>query len=349
MFELCDKLIGLVPYEPGNGDYLVRLDANESFIRPPDSIKQEITNSVENIAFNRYPDSAAAQLCAAFADYYGVNMSNVTAGNGSDELLFIIASCFTQAGDTIVTAAPDFSMYKFYAHLAECKCIEYQKQDLEIDINELIGTVNRENARLLFFSNPCNPTGILLNKAQVKQIINSVNALVVLDEAYMDFSDETLIDEVCSYDNVILLRTMSKAVGMAAVRLGFAVANDKITKALKAAKSPYNINSISNAVGSVIYKNAEYLRECKARIIKSRDELYSAVLPICEKRGWRMKRTDANFLFLIIKDSKKVFEYLKSKGILVRDFGGALRITTGSKDENSTLIKALEEIEYEKS
>ena len=344
MFELCEKLKGLTPYEPGDGDYSVRLDANESFITPPEDLKNKILQAVRMVAFNRYPDSKASELCAAFAGYYGVKAQNVTAGNGSDELLFIIASCFTQAGDTVVTAAPDFSMYKFYAHLAQCRCVEYKKQDLQINPEEFIDTVKRENAKVIFFSNPCNPTGIALDKEQVKKIINSVDALVVLDEAYMDFGDASLINEVTNFDNVILLRTMSKAVGMAAVRLGFAVANDTLTKALKAAKSPYNINSLSAAAGRVIYENGQYIDECKEKIKALRDELYNAVLPLCEKNGWRLKRPDANFLFLEMSDSVKVFEYLKTKGILVRDFGNALRITVGGIKENRTLVKALEEI-----
>lgn len=342
-FELNQKLREIKPYDPGTGEYPVRLDANESYISMPDDIREQICEAVRSIAFNRYPDPTAAKLCAAFADYYGIDPAFVTAANGSDELLYIISTCFTSNGDTVVTTAPDFSMYSFYSYLAECRQVVYNKRELEISAKGIIDLCNKNDAKLLIFSNPCNPTGRGLDRDEVRLILNKVNCLVVLDEAYMDFWDQSLIDEIQNYPNAILLKTMSKAIGCAALRLGFAVANETITTAIRAAKSPYNVNSVSQAAGEIILKQRELLTRSTADIIMQKVQLYCDILPICDKHGWTIKPSFTNFIFVEMSDSTSVYEFLKSKGIVVRNFATALRITAGSADENAALISALKE------
>lgn len=161
----------------------------------------------------------------------------------------------------MLCVAPDFSMYKFYSSICEVECDTFIKSDdLSIDTDALIEKVNRDNIKLLLFSNPCNPTGQGMTAEDARRLVTSVNALVILDEAYMDFWDQSLINEVEKYSNLIIFRTASKAVGSAALRLGFAVANETISRAVKAVKSPYNVNTFSQVVGSIIYKNKDYLK-----------------------------------------------------------------------------------------
>lgn len=152
-------------------------------------------------------------------------------------------------------------MYKFYSSICEVECDTFIKSDdLSIDTDALIEKVNRDNIKLLLFSNPCNPTGQGMTAEDARRLVTGVNALVILDEAYMDFWDQSLINEVEKYSNLIIFRTASKAVGSAALRLGFAVANETISRAVKAVKSPYNVNTFSQVVGSIIYKNKDYLK-----------------------------------------------------------------------------------------
>lgn len=166
-----------------------------------------------------------------------------------------------EKGDRMLCVAPDFSMYKFYSSICEVECDTFIKSDdLSIDTDALIEKVNRDNIKLLLFSNPCNPTGQGMTAEDARRLVTSVNALVILDEAYMDFWDQSLINEVEKYSNLIIFRTASKAVGSAALRLGFAVANETISRAVKAVKSPYNVNTFSQVVGSIIYKNKDYLK-----------------------------------------------------------------------------------------
>ena len=181
-YKLNKKIVELEPYEPINGTYDVRLDANECPYNYPDEIKQEIKNVIDNIDFNRYPDPLATDVVNAFAEYYGLNPDFVTAGNGSDELIFLIESAFLEKGDKMLVVSPDFSMYQFYSSICEVECDTFYKDDeLNIDVDMLIDKVNSDNIKLLIFSNPCNPTGKGITADQVRKLVNSVNALVILD------------------------------------------------------------------------------------------------------------------------------------------------------------------------
>lgn len=343
-YQLNDKLRDLTPYAPDTGDYPIRLDANESYLSPPPALVREITAAVEAASFNRYPDPLATGTCRAFADYYGIDPRYVTAGNGSDELLYLISCCFAGKGDRILTVAPDFSMYAFYAYLAECETVTLKKnRSLLPDVDELIDECNRRDCKILVFSNPCNPTSTGLDREEVRRILTGVKALVVLDEAYMDFDDQSLIREAPAYDNLLLLRTCSKMMGMAALRMGFAVANDTITKALRSAKSPYNVNSLSQAAASAVLRQHAYLDDCRRKIRQSRDALYAALLPLTEENGWEMPKPRTNFVFLKPGNAGELFSFLKGKGILVRRIGEHLRITAGSEAENAALVSAVEE------
>lgn len=342
MFELNTKVENLTPYDPIEGKYPIRLDANESFVTLSKEMKAEIAAAVTDVHFNRYPDPYANEVRAGFASYFGVPKECVMAGSGSDEVISVVMNAFLQKGDTVLTVAPDFSMYAFYASLVECKVVTVQKNaDYTIDTDLLIETANRENARLIVFSNPCNPTGRVLEKEAVRRLITSVKSLVVLDEAYMDFSDQSLLSEFSQYDNLLILKTCSKAVGMAAVRLGFAVGQKRLIDVLQAVKSPYNLNTLTQTIGTVIFSHPEYLRASLHRIIESRDDLYGALLKIEEEfpNAFQPIPTDANFVFVECKDAAGIFEYLKEKGVVVRKMGNCLRITAGKNYENDAVAE----------
>jgi len=344
-YQLNNKIKDLQPYDPITGNYSIRLDANESFCQIPKQVVSKILEATAFMSYNRYPDSLAAELCRSFAAHYGVRQEMVTAGNGSDELISVIYNAFLMKGEAMMTLTPDFSMYRFYSSIVEAKCIEYQKSsDLSIDVDDLIACVNKNNIKMLIFSNPCNPTSLGLKKADVRRLITSVNALVVLDEAYMDFWTESLLDEVDNYDNLIILRTSSKAFGMAGIRLGFAVANLTLTNAIKAVKSPYNVNSLTQMIGSIILNENELIHTATAKIITSREMLYSEMKRIENNHSDKMQvyPSVTNFVFIKMNNAKKMYESLLNDGIAVRLIGDYLRITAGSEKENAELVKAFE-------
>ena len=219
MFPLNEKVQNLTPYDPITGQYPIRLDANESFITLSKEMKQELADELQSTHFNRYPDPFAAEVRAGFAAFYGVPTECVMAGNGSDEVISVLMNAFLQKGDTVVTLERDFSMYSFYTSIVECKnAVVPKKDDFTIDVDRVIETANREHARMIVFSNPCNPTSLVLKREEVRRLSTTVSALVVLDEAHMDFASESLLSEFSEYDNLLILKTCSKPNGMAAVR-----------------------------------------------------------------------------------------------------------------------------------
>ena len=345
-YELCDKIKNLTPYEPNETHYRIRLDANESYFSLPDFLREKICDALTNTDLNRYPDPLAKDLTEAFGKRYGVSPKLVTAGNGSDELISIITSTFLEKGERLLTFATDFSMYQFYGSLYEAKTVTLEKKDLHIDVDEAIAYIQKNNIRMVIFSNPCNPTSIGLSKEETKRLIASVDALMVLDEAYMDFWDrkESLLDEVDQFDNLIILRTCSKAVGAAALRLGFAVANPTITNALRAVKSPYNVNTISQIMGSCILNEGEYLNACEDAIKESVRTLYQMVKPLEGKVLQKIHLGVTNFLFIKTDKAKEIFKALLQESISIRCFDGYLRITAGTKEENEALTEALSNI-----
>ena len=344
MYTLNKKIINLVPYEPISGTYDIRLDANECPDNLPDEIREEIKGEIDKLAFNRYPDPLASSVVSAFADYYGLNPDFVTAGNGSDELIFLIESAFLEKGDKMLVVFPDFSMYNFYSSICEVECDTFIKDDnLDIDVDAMIDKINRDDIKLVLSSNPRNPTGRGINAEQARKLVTSVDALVIFDEAYMDFWNESLLAEVEQYSNLIIFRTASKAVGCAALRLGFAVANETISRAIKAVKSPYNVNSFSQAAGTVVYRRKEYLQNRQKMIVKNRETLYNGLAELSETTDFRVYPSCANFVFVRTDSAAAIWEYLKEKSIVVRLMGDFLRITAGTEYEVGKVLDSIKE------
>ena len=345
-YKLNKKLVDLVPYEPITGTYNIRLDANESCFNLNEQLKEKICKRISALDFNRYPDCIAAEPVNAFSSLYGVSPELVTAGNGSDELISVISSCFFESGDTIVNVSNDFSMYGFYAQLYELNVETYQKEsDLSINADKLIAFCKEKNAKGLIFSNPCNPTSLGLDRESVREIVDSLDdCLVILDEAYMDFWDQSLLDEVEKHDNLIILKTCSKAIGLAAVRFGFAVSNKIITTAMRAAKSPYNSDSVAQVIVSEILSEKQYLADCRNTIIKNTKQLYDGILAIDAKYHCFEKIYEpcTNFVYIKISDYQKIYEFMLENSIAIRKFNGYLRITAGNADENRQFIAVLE-------
>ncbi len=343
--ELNQKLINLVPYEPIKGEYKVRLDANESCFDLPDQLKKKILENIGEISFNRYPDCMADITLEAFADLYDLNKDYVTAGNGSDELISIITSCFFEKDDVIVTMPFDFSMYSFYGSMYELNVKVFDKnEDLSIDVDKLIDFCNENKAKALIFSNPCNPTSLGLDKNEVRKIIKSLNCFVILDEAYMDFWDQSLLSEIEDFENCIILKTCSKAIGLAGIRMGFAVAKEKITTALRAAKSPYNTDSISQVIAALVLKEKEYIKEKCNILIQNTQELYKGILEIQNKYSVfeKIYLTRTNFVFIKTDKDELIYDYMLKKSIAIRKFKGFLRINAGKEEENKELLQVLE-------
>ncbi len=347
-YSLNNKLSVLKPYDPIEGDYKIRLDANESYYNINDDISKLISQEISKLKLNRYPDPYAQASVKAFADFYCVNKDLVTAGNGSDELISIITSCFLESGDKVVTLSPDFSMYSFYGSLYELEVLSYKKNEetLDFDIDNLIEYCNSSKARMLIFSNPCNPTSLGKCRSDILKLLDNIKCLVVVDEAYMDFFGESIMNNIEQYDNLIVLKTCSKAIGLAGIRFGFAVAGETITTALKAAKSPYNTDMISQKIVEVAFSQKNLLQSKITEIIEQR-RILEERLHILAKKCKAFEKiycSKANFIFIKTDRAKEIYNKLLEKSIAVRCFDGHLRISTGTAKENTELFNALENI-----
>jgi histidinol-phosphate aminotransferase len=237
-------------------------------------------------------------------------------------------------------------MYEFYAQLCEVNVETYQKEaDLTIVPDKLIAFCKEKGAKGLIFSNPCNPTSLGLDRASVKKIIESLDGcLVILDEAYMDFWDQSVLSDVDKYDNLIILKTCSKAIGLAAVRFGFAVANKTITNAIRAAKSPYNNDTVAQTIAADILSEKEYLAECRDTIVANTKKLYSDILEIDKKYGrfGAIYEPCTNFVFIRTDEFEKIYSYMLENSIAIRKFKGYIRVTAGTEAENARFISVLD-------
>ncbi|MDR0751291.1 MAG: aminotransferase class I/II-fold pyridoxal phosphate-dependent enzyme [Christensenellaceae bacterium] len=349
-YTIEDHLSKLMPYNAINDyhAYPIRLDANESFINADSNPWVNPSSLLSEVQYNRYPDPTCKKLIKAFSDYYSVSPDCVTVGNGSDELIALICELFLEDKSTLLTTRPDFSMYSFYPYLRRAQVDYYIKPStLDIDADALIDLVNQVKPNILVFSNPCNPTGKMLGVESVLKIIENSECLTIVDEAYMDFSSDyqSVIAKINNYENLIVLKTASKF-GFAALRLGFSVANKNLNRVLSSAKSPYNINSICQILGEFAFKNSKSLNQNIDTIRNSRIQLYEGLQKFHSVLNSPFIAIESNTNFVYVKSLKcdAIFEELKRAGILVRNFGDALRITCGTTYENSMLFSTLNAI-----
>ena len=353
-YQIPKKLRQLKSYDPVTEVYPIRLDSNESFLSLPPSIRKEIAEAVSKLEFNRYPDPYAGKLCKKAGKFFGIAPKSMTAGSGSDELIGLIIANFLEPGDSMLVALPDFSMYAFYAQMNGIQvidaldiCLKNPERPFTFSAELLIEAARKSKAKLLIFSNPCNPTSLGISAGEVEKVVEALpDVLIVVDEAYMDFTEGSVLSKAASWDHVIVLKTCSKAFGMAGIRLGFAVAGPEITRALQAVKSPYNVNSMSQEVGCVLFSHPEYLMDCVEDIKNSRDELYEGLIALKARKTEisEVLPTETNFVFFGTARPKEIFEALKSMGISIRYMKDYLRISAGSKEENDAVLKALDQV-----
>ena len=346
-FIMPEKVEKLSAYEPENSDGMIlRLDANESCFDLTDQQKEDLAKMLMETDFRRYPDPMATELCEKAASIFGVQPSQIASGCGSDELISIIVNAFGSEDRPVIVSEPDISMYSFYSEINHLKVVPTQKDNSTVDVDALIKAANDSNASIVIFSNPCNPTGTGVRKEEVLRLIESVSALVIVDEAYMDFWDQSILDSVSAFDHALVLKTCSKAVGFAAMRVGFAVGCDRLTEAIRKVKSPYNLNTLSQKFASYILSDKKELRKRTEYIIENARNLEKKLIELQNLYPdfFQVQKSCANFNFLKTTFSERIWNGLKNRGILVRRFQNGLRITTGSEQENEMLLKAFEQV-----
>lgn len=344
MSFVSKKMEGKIPYEPNSGNFRLRLDANESPFPISPSVKEKFFSAFENggelSSLNRYPDPSSTALRKAFAARYGVPYDCTVAGNGSDELISIIMTSLFDRGDTLAVASPDFSMYAFYAQLSE-NAVFYMEKNPDYTLDGLLEFVKENKARAVIFSNPCNPTGQGFDREAVINFVEKCPSLCIVDEAYMDFWDQSIIDLADKYENLIVLRTLSKAFGSAGIRVGVAVGHKSLINALSVARSPYNVNSMTQLLGTLVLEESDSNKGqfLASQAQKLSDEL-SRIIP-----NAKTYPSVTNFVYLKSSSAKEIFNALLDDGIAIRYFApDHLRITASTDEEQEILYESLKKI-----
>jgi histidinol-phosphate aminotransferase len=296
---------------------------------------------------NRYPDPLQEQLKQAISPMKGVPVDNIFLGNGSDEAIDLAFRVFCRPGkDNVVAIDPTYGMYEVCADVND---VEYRKvsltADYDLDPDALLAACD-DNTKLIFICSPNNPTGNAFQREKIEKVITGFQGVVVVDEAYSDFSPlHPFRLDLQKYPNLIVLATFSKAWAAAGIRLGMAYASTEIIGLYNKVKYPYNVNVLTQRKAMEILGNATLLQRHISMILEERETLLNALgfLPICKK----VYPTDANFILIKVTDADSIYKYLVQKGVIVRNrtrvhlCGDCLRITVGTKDENTKLLAAL--------
>ena len=336
--ELTRKNIwDLAPYSCARNEFSGRnasvyLDANENPFNNP---------------YNRSPDPLQLELKDKLSKVKGVPVDNIFLGNGSDEAIDLMYRCFTEPKiDNVVAIEPTYGMYRVCADINN---VEYRtvclEEGFQLNADKILAATD-EHTKLIWLCSPNNPTGNALNRDEINKIINAFEGIVIIDEAYSDFSSQRPFrHELAAHPNIVVLNTMSKAWGCAALRLGMAFASKEIIEIMTKVKYPYNINLLAQQKALEILNDPYEVDKWARLILQERSRVMDAftLLPITKK----IYPTDANFFLVEVEDAQATYDYLVSKGIIVRNrnrvtmCGNCLRITIGSKTENAELLAAL--------
>ncbi|MBN2522696.1 MAG: histidinol-phosphate transaminase [Bacteroidales bacterium] len=343
--SIVDKIIrnnirDLVPYSSARDEYsgndAIFLDANENPFFT---------------GVNRYPDPNQAKLKVKIAQLNNISYERVFLGNGSDEAIDLLIRAFCEPGiDNVVSVRPTYGMYKVLANINN---VEYRdillKEDYQIDKEALLKLADL-NSTLLFLSSPNNPTSNSFYHEDIVYILENFEGIVVLDEAYIDFSSErSFMDSLDNYPNLVILKTFSKAWGMAGIRLGMAFASREIIAILHKIKYPYNINKLTINFALQKLDEPEEKDKWVKLILEQRNILNLALMKL--KLVKEILPSDANFLMVRFVNARDVYNYLIERKIILRDRSkielceGCLRVTVGTETENKTLLKTLQEYE----
>lgn len=329
-----------------------RLQWNESPFDFPAELKEEVLQRLANTPWSRYPlGFRAVDLLDAVAKYYNLSSDQVVVGNGSSDLLRIVINAVLGPGDHMVTLAPTFGMYKGNAELLGAEVHEVTldpELDFALPVDEIIHTTVEQKAKLVVICAPNNPTGTPFELDDIQRIVRSIDALVIVDEAYAEFSDQHFLPLIQASDNVVLIHTLSKAFASAGARVGYALTNAAIAGELQKLVNTFTLSPFSEAVAEVALEHADAFKPIIAQIVAERERLARALATL---RGVRVFPSATNFLLVHLgRPAKEAHAYLiQHHHMLVTDmgmypgYGDYLRISVGSPEQNDLLIVGMRE------
>ncbi len=342
------EILALHAYHVPPASGMVKLDAMENPYPLPLSLSDEIARRVAEADINRYPDAAALQLKQDIRKVSGLPQdAEVLLGNGSDEIIQLLALALAKPGATLLSVEPSFVMYKMIAAFTGMRYVGVPlAQDFSLDVEAMLAAIEKEQPALVFLAYPNNPTGNLFDADAVRRIIAATPGLVVVDEAYYAFASDSFIPQLGQYDNLLVMRTFSK-LGMAGLRLGFLAGPAAWLTQFEKLRLPYNVGVLPQLVASTLLAHHDVLLGQAEQIRLERGRLAARLGDI---PGVTVYPSEANFILFRIANATRVFEGLKQRGVLIKNLDGGhpaltgcLRVTVGTPDEDSKFIAALQD------
>ncbi len=329
-------------------DAQVKLNQNESPFDLPASIKEELLDAFSQIEMNRYPAEQPERLRQALAAHDGVDPDMIIVGNGSNELTYTLGLAFVEPGASVVLPRPMFSLYEKVAHLSGATLTSIPpNEDLTFDVDGLVDAVQQTDAVLTVLTTPNNPTGLALSLDEIERVVDASPGMVVVDEAYVEFNPEgTALHLLDRHPNLLVMRTLSKAFGLAGVRLGYLIGHPDVVRELMKSRLPFMVDRFSEQVGLALLNRPELLRERVRKMQASVQEITSALQSM---NAVTVVPSAANFvIFTTPLPADRLQDRLKDDGVLLRNMGGYpslqgyLRVSAGTPDENKAFLAALE-------
>jgi len=322
----------------------LKLDAMESPFSPNKDFEKEFLQHLSKVDINRYPEPSAIEVIQSLRSLMNIDENHgVLLGNGSDELIQLIALACNE-GDTILSFSPSFVMYEMIAKFTRLNYLDSPLTGFDINLEETLHIIKTKKPKVIFISYPNNPTGNLFKREKIETIIQSTDALIVLDEAYYAYADDTFLNDIFQYENLVILRTISK-IGFAGVRLGLLIGSREIVAELNKIRLPYNINSLTQATCKFLLSKRDYLQSHAKLIIEEREKLVKSM----EKYGKvTVFPSQANFVLISFPEAQKLFNYLLEHRILIKNLSKIrglscfLRITIGSQEENNKFLEVID-------
>lgn len=334
------------PYRVANPLHRIKLNQNESSVELPEELKKKIVEKLERSLWSRYPDYPAAGLTERIARAFQLKDDQVLVGHGSNELLYALALTTLERGRSILLPAPSYAVAKLAATLAGAKVATFPlDRNFRYDPVLIHGAIRRHQPRLIFLPSPNNPTGSSLQAKDVAGIAGATRSLVVIDEAYHEFSRIDLLPLLPRFRNLVLLRTLSKAYRLAALRIGYLLGEREVLSMVERGRPPHSIDLFSQIAGEALFDERETVRREIERTVRERERMERALAPL---PGVRAFPSDSNFLLMRVPDEGKLFRTFLRQGILVRRLGAStgrlkncLRVTIGTPEENKAVLEAV--------
>jgi len=337
----------LKEYTVPQDKYEVKLNQNESPYDVPEDLKEEISKRIMDADWNRYPSRTAIPLVEALSGYTNFPAKGIVAANASNEILQGVFQTICDAGDKLIAISPGFAIYPYLSKIMDLNLIEVPLlEDFSFDVPAIIK--EGRDAKMVILALPNNPTGTTISIEKIEEIAKNINGIFVVDEAYFEFSKKTAISLLDKYDNIIIIRTLSKAFGLAGLRLGYLLANTEIASAVQKAKLPFSVGIFGQIAGEILLKKNKYIFDVVKKILDEKEKIFFELKQIPS-----IEPVPSSTNFILFKTQnvpgKELFDEMYRRGVLLRFFNtprlkNTLRVTIGKPDQNEIFLKTLKEV-----